>query len=73
VTPGSPSFFAAGFRCLRKRFLRSKGNPSRVANTRAFGSAAAGQRQVHSLAYALLRLNGADSQERIEATAIDKH
>jgi hypothetical protein len=40
VTPGSPNLFAMGFRCLRKRFHRSNGNPSRVANTRAFVSAA---------------------------------
>src|SRR5207302_6090730 len=25
VTPGSPNFFEAGFRCLRKRFHRSNG------------------------------------------------
>jgi histidine ammonia-lyase len=31
---GSPIVLAAGFRCLRKRFHRSTGNPSRVANTR---------------------------------------
>jgi len=43
VTPGNPNFFAAGFRCLRKRFHRSNGNPSRVANTRAFGSTTAGR------------------------------
>ena len=30
VTPGSPSFFATGFRCLRKRFQRCSGNPSHI-------------------------------------------
>src|SRR5260370_27488828 len=40
VTPGSPNFFAAGFKRLRKRFHRSDGNASRGAKTRALASAA---------------------------------
>ena len=30
MTPGSPTFLAADFRCLRRRIPRSSGNPSRT-------------------------------------------